>query len=830
MAFTTSLSERIMKTKSNLGGLRYGMLAILCLFLRGPAHAESPVPTSKGPPNKGAEAIAWSEIGPRAGADYKGDGLSVAQTEKGALLRCVFQRLEGQATTEGLWLTSTLTNQRNDCFRVKAVAVGRNSSGPVAPDVSRLSLSLQGVSDGNSLSDRADLCQLPPTGMVEEAEKLVRFIRPGLVEEYTVSMDGVRQDFVVLEKPARTGRKSAPNERLQSNIESHPSRLKSVGADPSELRVELAVTGAKVDMSAQRGQLVLEESGRRIAYSRLRVTDANGKELPAWIEVQTNSEFRIQNSEFDLAVVVSDADAVYPIRIDPTFSDANWISMGGVPGAGGPIYATVVDDSGNLYIGGDFSVVGDVFASRIAKWNGSSWSPLGSGMNNTVIALAVSGRDLYAGGHFTTAGGIAANYIAKWNGSGWSALGSGMGALDFPSVQALAVSGGDLYAGGNFTMAGGVDIGCGIAKWDGSSWKGLGSGMNFTVYALAVSGGDVYVGGNFTTAGGTAVNNIAKWDGSSWSALGSGMNSTVFALAASGGDLYAGGNFTTAGGIAANYIAKWDGSKWSALASGMDGWVYALAVSSSDLYTGGNFTTAGGIAATNIAKWNGSSWSALGSGMNKFGYVYALAVSGCDLYAGGSFTTAGGSPANCIAKWDGSSWSALGSGMSAISTTYVPTVFALAVLTSELYAGGWFTTVGGVSANYITKWNGFDWSALGSGMNYRVIALALSGGKLSAGGDFLTAGGKLSYSVAQAVLGNAPRYNQLTGAPLSGTMQFSYVGDPATNYALDRAADLSPPISWTGQQTNTMTISGVLLFTNTPTAGTNNFWRVRSLP
>ena len=30
------------------------------------------------------------------------------------------------------------------------------------------------------------------------------------------------------------------------------------------------------------------------------------------------------------------------------------------------------------------------------------------------------------GGYFTTAGGVTANYIAKWNGSAWSALGSGM--------------------------------------------------------------------------------------------------------------------------------------------------------------------------------------------------------------------------------------------------------------------------------------------------------------------------------------------------------------------------------------------------------------------
>jgi hypothetical protein len=33
----------------------------------------------------------------------------------------------------------------------------------------------------------------------------VRFTRAGLVEEYSVSMDGVRQDFVVPQKPAGDG-------------------------------------------------------------------------------------------------------------------------------------------------------------------------------------------------------------------------------------------------------------------------------------------------------------------------------------------------------------------------------------------------------------------------------------------------------------------------------------------------------------------------------------------------------------------------------------------------------------------------------------------------
>jgi hypothetical protein len=61
-------------------------------------------------------------------------------------------------------------------------------------------------------------------------------------------------------------------------------------------------------------------------------------------------------------------------------------------------------------------------------------------------------------------------------------------------------------------------------------------------------------------------------------------------------------------------------------------------------------------------------------------------------------------------------------------------------------------------------------------------------------------------------------------------MRLSYVGHPATNYALDRTFNLLPPITWVGQQTNTMTVSGVLTFTNTPVPTTNNFWRVRSVP
>jgi hypothetical protein len=76
------------------------------------------------------------------------------------------------------------------------------------------------------------------------------------------------------------------------------------------------------------------------------------------------------------------------------------------------------------------------------------------GVGGTVDALAVSGSDLYAGGNFSTPGS-SANCVAKWDGSTWSALGSGVGGLSNSCVSALALSGSDLYVGGRFSTAGG---------------------------------------------------------------------------------------------------------------------------------------------------------------------------------------------------------------------------------------------------------------------------------------------------------------------------------------------------------------------------------------
>ncbi len=704
------------------------------------AHAN---PRPAAPPSA---AIPMDQLGVMAGKQYHGDGLSVTVAPEGALLRCTFQRLEGQVTREGLWLRSTANNAGEERFRVVAVAVGRTDDfevrrqGPssVAAPIWKSDWSALAVAEyeGGIAVPLSSQCSiLPEQGKVSVVGSTARFIRPGLIEEYTVSMDGVRQDFIIEQRPGGTG----------------------------ELRLELDVTGATIAPLGDGVRLTLNGSGRKLAYHRLRVIDAIGNELPARMIVTEPVSVRaaaLVNSDearkvtcSTLVVMVDDLNAVYPLRIDPTFSDTDWISMGGLNGANSVIAALVADELGNLYIGGNFTVIGDVAANRIAKWDGNVWSALGSGIAGDnagnpptlfypiVTRLAVSGTNLYAAGYFTMAGGEYATNIAKWNGVTWSSLGSGLGG----SIYAVACDETDLYAGGSFA-APSDNAAAYLAKWDGAAWSALGSGVDAPVHALALSGADLFVGGSFNHAGGAPANCIAKWNGLLWSTLGEGVVGTspmVKTLKADGTNLYVGGEFALAGGVPANRIALWNGSDWFALGSGMNSAVSSLATSGTNLYAAGSFTLAGGVSANRIARWNGSSWSALGSGIeydSLFGQV--LEIFGSDLYAAGGFTSIGGVQARYMAKWNGASWSSLPGGNDGGAA-------AMTILKGELYIGGWFNVVGGVPANYIAKWNGSDWFALGSGMNAPVEALTTLGDDLYAGGAFTNAGGVTVNHVAK---------------------------------------------------------------------------------
>jgi hypothetical protein len=343
--------------------------------------------------------------------------------------------------------------------------------------------------------------------------------------------------------------------------------------------------------------------------------------------------------------------------------------------------------------------------------NGYHSYPLSSGLDNTVSCQAIFNNELYVGGSFTTAGGVSANYIAKWNGSNWSSVGAGLNnAGGNGGVFTMIVYNNELYVGGFFTSAGSVPAN-GIAKWNGTTWSSVGGGVTFSASAgmitsLEVLNNELYVGGLYTSAGSVSANGIAKWNGSNWYALGTGINYpngpiSGIGMKAYNNEIYISGNISSAGGVSVNNIAKWNGSTWATVGTGLNNNAYTMASYNNELYVGGIFTTAGGINASGIAKWDGTNWSSVGNGIanatNPSPSINCLAVHGNNLYVGGNFNNIGTGAVNNIAKWNGT-WQPVGGGTNGA-------VNSLGIYNGELHAGGAFTTVLGVNANYIAMIN-----------------------------------------------------------------------------------------------------------------------------
>jgi hypothetical protein len=236
-----------------------------------------------------------------------------------------------------------------------------------------------------------------------------------------------------------------------------------------------------------------------------------------------------------------------------TWDGSAWTTIGTAPGG----IAALANYGGNLVAGGPFATVSGVAAAKIARRRGSVWEPMGDGFSApanaaSVRAVIAYSQDLIAAGYFTSSGATPVSRIARWDGSSWQPLGAGCDGW----INCLTVYRSDLIVGGSFSSAGGTPA-ANIARWDGASWSALGSGADNAVWALTVHDGDLVAGGDFTTAGGLPAVGLARWDGSGWHAIpgspqapGRGSFSNR-ALASFNGDLFVGGSFTAAGTVGA---------------------------------------------------------------------------------------------------------------------------------------------------------------------------------------------------------------------------------------------------------------------------------------
>lgn len=187
----------------------------------------------------------------------------------------------------------------------------------------------------------------------------------------------------------------------------------------------------------------------------------------------------------------------------------SWHSVGAHQGVNSPVNALAIKNDGSvLYLGGQFTDENGNPGSGISKicaYDPSTnlLSKLGNGFNANVLGLVISPLSgiLYACGDFTLSGSETINHIAMWNGSTWLPLGTGMNA----SIGDLAINKNEnIICNGAFTLAGSVRA-TGLAFWNGSTWTNIDaivSKGNIPNYAdiKIHPNGDIYI------AGGTGFN------------------------------------------------------------------------------------------------------------------------------------------------------------------------------------------------------------------------------------------------------------------------------------------------------------------------------------
>jgi hypothetical protein len=154
-------------------------------------------------------------------------------------------------------------------------------------------------------------------------------------------------------------------------------------------------------------------------------------------------------------------------------------------------------------------------------------------------------------------------------------------------------------------------------------------------------------------------------------------------------------------------------------------------------------------------------------------------------------------------------------------------VTSLAAIGGDLYVGGQFTKAGTLRVNHIAKWNGANWSALGSGTAGEVDALTASGGALYVGGTFTTAGQNQSaYFGIWHPPGAASLLLQASAFSLSnGNLVITWKSQPGKSYQVLSTTDLAQPFT---PVTGLIPATGATTsYTNSSAASNTRFFRLQ---
>jgi hypothetical protein len=404
------------------------------------------------------------------------------------------------------------------------------------------------------------------------------------------------------------------------------------------------------------------------------------------------------------------------------------------------VFAIAVLANGDLVVGGSFTAIGAQSASRLARWDGTSWSGLGAGVANATggalieTLLASPNGELWVGGQFTTAGGAPASGLARWDGSQWHGFAGFDGAVHCLDRR----PNGSVLVGGSF-QAPGSTLRVNLAEWDGANWSTFGNaltGPNIRVESVFVlPNGNMFAAGVFTLLGNEPHNNIARWDGTSWSASPGFLGRPQAFAALPNGDVLAASVIVIPAGTIFG-VVRWDGTQWTEYARRI-GEVHAMTMSpSGELLVAGNLAVLDDEPVRGLARWDGTRWNALGHGFDDDVRGLIELPTG-ELVAYGAFRYAPYQPTTALVRWDGAAWRPMPASVNAGSWFNAPDCAALDRL-GDLWLGG--ALPASTTANAILRWNGGGWDELAA--PFRVSCMAFVGGDLHAGCPYATSLGR----------------------------------------------------------------------------------------
>jgi hypothetical protein len=490
-------------------------------------------------------------------------------------------------------------------------------------------------------------------------------------------------------------------------------------------------------------------------------------------------------------------------------SIASWTSFNAV------IQTLALDGAGSLYVGGDFSAVDGQTRIGLAKLAAATgaldpqWNP---SVNFPTEALATDDAGhVYAGGQFTQIGGQVRNGLAKLAGGGTGQVdadwrpaggwvrglavdaagsvyaaqegaapslaklaGDGNGAADpqwnVPTdggMHAVAVNAaGTVHAGGAFsTVWGQSRLGLAVLPAAGG---GVGATMDVELSprvetVLLLPDGDLLVHGDYRKVDGVVRSGLIRLhgDGTPAATPDVPIAGPIYATAVdAAGDVYLAGDFHSVGGLPRRGLAKLSRSldyqvdpQWNPAPNAAVG---ALALDADgSVYVGGRFDEIGGRSRRQLARLSGTGAGEALPTWNPSpnGEVKALVVDAAgDLFASGLFTSIGGLPRRGLAKISRT-------GIGVVDPDWNPwpdrTVLVLAIDgAGQLYVGGGFTNVGGLSRSYIARLSRSGTGAADPQWNPQaddwIRHLAFdSAGDVYAAGDFEHIGGQSRTGLAK---------------------------------------------------------------------------------